>query len=136
MSREADGVPLHALEHTVRKDDQVALDPGQLVEAHLRRSELTALERDHAPPEDVAPADLAAEVGEEAFGVLARGRAPPRRPSRPAGRTPLRSRRGPRADPIAVARARGPTGGRSVCRRARDPRRRTGPGRDPCSGLA
>src|SRR5215211_3010774 len=74
MSREADGMPLHALEHTVRKDDLVALDSGQLVEAHLRRTELTALERDHAPPEDVAPADLGAEVGEEAFGVLARRR--------------------------------------------------------------
>jgi hypothetical protein len=56
------------------KDDPVAFDNGQLVEAHLGRTELTALERDHAPPEDVAPPDLATEVRQEAFGVLARGR--------------------------------------------------------------
>jgi hypothetical protein len=74
MSCEADGVPLHALEHAARKDDLVTLDPGQLVEAHLGRTELTALERDHAPPEDVAASDLAAEVCQETFGVLARGR--------------------------------------------------------------
>ena len=98
MSCEADGVPLNALEHAARKDDLVTLDPGQLVEAHLGRTELTALERDHAPPEDVAPSDLAAEVCLETFGVLAGASAS----------TPTLPARGPNSAPVATRTTSGP----------------------------